>query len=104
LRFAIDTGGTFTDLLVEEEDGTLRMFKASTTPHDPIEGMLDALRFAADDLKLTLPEMLGAGSTLIYGTTHPINAAKPAPALASAPWLSGAAPHPPGARRGPFDR
>ena len=74
MRFAIDTGGTFTDLLVEEEDGTLRMFKASTTPHDPIEGMLDALKLAAADLKLTLPDMLGAGSTLIYGTTHPINA------------------------------
>jgi N-methylhydantoinase A len=74
LRFAIDTGGTFTDLLVEEEEGRLRMFKTSTTPHDPIEGVLEALRLAAANFGLTLPQLLSKGSTLIYGTTHPINA------------------------------
>jgi len=39
MRFAIDTGGTFTDLLVEGDEGALRMFKASTTPSDPIKGV-----------------------------------------------------------------
>ena len=46
MRFAVDTGGTFTDLLVEEDDGTLRMFKAATTPDDPIRGVIDSLQVA----------------------------------------------------------
>ena len=74
MRFAIDTGGTFTDLLVEKQDGRLRMFKASTTPSDPIKGVLDALGDAAESYGAPLREFLGAGSTLIYGTTHAINA------------------------------
>ena len=38
MRFAVDTGGTFTDLVIEDDAGTLRMFKAPTTPQDPVEG------------------------------------------------------------------
>ncbi|MEO8668373.1 MAG: hydantoinase/oxoprolinase family protein [Bauldia sp.] len=74
MRFAIDTGGTFTDLLVEGDDGRLRMFKASTTPNDPVSGVLDALGKAAESYHLPLRQFLAAGSTLIYGTTHAINA------------------------------
>jgi N-methylhydantoinase A len=74
MRFAIDTGGTFTDLLVEADEGSLRMFKASTTPTDPITGVLNALGLAAESYRLPLRQFLGAGSTLIYGTTHAINA------------------------------
>ena len=36
MRFACDTGGTFTDLIVEDAAGELHMFKASTTPDDPM--------------------------------------------------------------------
>ena len=43
LRFAVDTGGTFTDLMVADENGVLSMFKASTTPSDPVAGVIDAL-------------------------------------------------------------
>jgi N-methylhydantoinase A len=74
MRFAIDTGGTFTDLLVEADEGPLRMFKASTTPDDPIKGVLRALDLAAEGYGTPLRQFLGEGSTLIYGTTHAINA------------------------------
>lgn len=74
MRFAIDTGGTFTDLLVEDDDGRLQMFKASTTPSDPIKGVLDALTLAAETRSVSLREMLSRGTALVYGTTHPINA------------------------------
>ncbi len=74
MRFAVDTGGTFTDLLVEDADGTLHMFKAATTPSDPIRGVLDALQAAANGLGRSLPDLLAAGETFIYGTTHAINA------------------------------
>jgi N-methylhydantoinase A len=74
MRFAVDTGGTFTDLLVEDAAGTLRMFKAPTTPADPIRGVIDALQVAASELGRSLQSLLADGETFIYGTTHAINA------------------------------
>ncbi len=74
MRFAVDTGGTFTDLLVEDGDGRLRMYKAPTTPGEPTRGMLDALRLAAEDRGLSLRALLEQGELFIHGTTHAINA------------------------------
>jgi N-methylhydantoinase A len=74
MRFAIDTGGTFTDLIVEDETGVCRMFKARTTPADPINGVLDALSLAADGFGCTLRSLLSQGTVLVHGTTHAINA------------------------------
>jgi N-methylhydantoinase A len=74
MRFAIDTGGTFTDLVVEDDRGLCRMFKAPTTPADPIAGVLDALSAAADGYGVDRRDLLAKGTVLIHGTTHAINA------------------------------
>ena len=74
MRFAVDTGGTFTDLIVEDDTGALRMFKAATTPDDPIRGVIDSLGVAAAGMEKSLTELLQAGELFIHGTTHPINA------------------------------
>ena len=74
MRFACDTGGTFTDLIVEDDDGALTMYKASTTPADPVKGVLDALALAAEDRGIELSGLLAQGDMLIHGTTHAINA------------------------------
>ena len=74
LRFACDTGGTFTDLVVERSDGALQIFKSSTTPDNPSEGIVDALRLAAEAEGQSLSEYLARGESLIHGTTHAINA------------------------------
>jgi N-methylhydantoinase A len=74
MRFAVDTGGTFTDLIVEDDDGGLHMFKAATTPDDPIRGVLDSLQVAADGMGMELGDLLAKGSLFIHGTTHAINA------------------------------
>ncbi len=74
MRFAVDTGGTFTDLIVEEDDGKLRMFKAATTPDDPIRGLMNTLESAALEYKIDLGELLSKGDLFIHGTTHAINA------------------------------
>ena len=74
MRFACDTGGTFTDLLVETDDGGLHMYKASTTPDDPIEGVINTLSMAADDLQEDRADLLAKGSMFIHGTTRAINA------------------------------
>jgi N-methylhydantoinase A len=74
MRLACDTGGTFTDLLVEESDGTWLMTKASTVPHDPIQGVLAAVQKAADARGSPLGEFLGRAEFFIHGTTHALNA------------------------------
>lgn len=73
MRMAVDTGGTFTDLVVEE-DGCLNMFKAPTTPQDPVEGILQAVRIAAESMSLKVEELLNRAEMFIHGTTHAINA------------------------------
>ena len=74
MRFAVDTGGTFTDLIVEDDDGGLHMYKAATTPDDPINGVIDSLENAAEGLNTELASLLGQGELFIHGTTHAINA------------------------------
>jgi len=51
LRFAIDTGGTFTDIVVLDEDtGNFRMEKVPTTPSNVLTGSLNAIEKAKLDL------------------------------------------------------
>jgi N-methylhydantoinase A len=73
MRLAADTGGTFTDLVVEHSDG-VRLFKASTTPHDPAEGILASIANAAEEAGVTVAEFLGGAEVFIHGTTRAINA------------------------------
>ncbi|TQV78721.1 hydantoinase/oxoprolinase family protein [Exilibacterium tricleocarpae] len=74
MRLACDTGGTFTDLIVEDDEGNLDMFKASTTPQDPVLGVINAVKLAAQAAGLTLADYLASVDTFIHGTTHAINA------------------------------
>ncbi len=73
MRMACDVGGTFTDLLVED-DRHVRLYKASTTPDDPAAGVLAALELAAADLGESRQSLLARASTFIHGTTRAINA------------------------------
>ena len=73
MRMACDTGGTFTDLIVEDGN-TLKMFKSSTIPSDPVQGVLNAISLAADDYNLALEDFLKKASTFIHATTRSINA------------------------------
>jgi len=74
VRLATDTGGTFTDLAVEEDHGRISLYKSPTTPEDPVRGVLDALGLAARDRNCTLAAFLARADTFIHGTTHAINA------------------------------
>lgn len=74
LRFAVDTGGTFTDLVVEDPGSGLSVHKAPTTPDDPGDAMLDVLGIASTAREEERAAMLARGETLIYATTRAINA------------------------------
>ena len=74
LRFGVDTGGTFTDLVVEGSPDGLRFYKRPTTPDDPVRGLLDVIAFAADDLGLSSRALLERGTMFVHGTTRATNA------------------------------
>ena len=47
MRLSVDVGGTFTDLVVDDGAGRLKVYKSPTTSPDPIEGVLDVVALAA---------------------------------------------------------
>ena len=73
LRLACDVGGTFTDLALASGD-ELKLFKAPTTPGDPVEGVLAAIRLAAEDRGMGVPAFPVTVATFVHGTTRAINA------------------------------
>jgi N-methylhydantoinase A len=74
LRFAVDTGGTFTDLVIEDGSGELEIHKSPTVPADPVQGILDVFAVAAEARGTSREELLGEASALIHGTTRGLNA------------------------------
>jgi N-methylhydantoinase A len=73
-KIAIDTGGTFSDVVVTGDNGHLSLHKASTTPERIFDGIGQALTLAGEGLGLTLEQLLGQTDALIYGTTRSLNA------------------------------
>lgn len=73
-RITVDTGGTFTDMVVSSENGTQVIGKAPTTPERIFNGMKAAMKAAAQDLKISTEQLLSKTSMLIYGTTRATNA------------------------------
>ncbi|MFD1332612.1 hydantoinase/oxoprolinase family protein [Methylopila musalis] len=72
-RISVDTGGTFTDVVVAHAGGVV-IGKALTT-HDRIfRGVAAAIAIAAEQLETTADALLRATSVFIYGTTRAINA------------------------------
>ena len=47
-RISVDTGGTFTDVVIAAADGSLTIGKATTTPDRPFQGVAAALDIAAE--------------------------------------------------------
>ncbi len=73
MRLAIDTGGTFTDLVIEDDSG-VHVHKSPTTPDDPVRGILDVLQVAAESRGVELQDFLAHGEILVHGTTRAVNA------------------------------
>ncbi|NOZ72096.1 MAG: hydantoinase/oxoprolinase family protein [Chloroflexi bacterium] len=65
-RVATDIGGTFTDLVCVDADGTVRTAKSHTTPHQFEQGVMDVIEAAA----LTPSQFI----SFVHGTTIVINA------------------------------
>ena len=73
-RLGVDVGGTFTDFLLIDEAGEKSIYKALTTPDDPISGLFSGIRKIADQRRLSVKDLLGRIDAIIHGTTITTNA------------------------------
>jgi len=70
MDIGIDIGGTFTDVVCRQEDGTLRQFKLPTSRANPADAVADAVAFMAREWHLD-PAAIGR---FVHGTTVATNA------------------------------
>ncbi len=70
----VDTGGTFTDVVVMSAGGQVWTAKASTTPDDFSRGVMDAVEEAARVIGINSGELLGRTTLFKHGSTVATNA------------------------------
>jgi len=73
-RIGIDTGGTFTDLIIYDHEDNIRIIKSPSTPERPTIAVFDNLRIAAKQYKISLEELLRKSELFVHGTTVATNA------------------------------
>lgn len=73
-KISVDTGGTFTDVVVTNGVGKTIIGKALTTHTRVFDGLSQAIENAASQLDLGLGELLSRTNLLVYGTTRATNA------------------------------
>ena len=72
-RIGVDVGGTFTDMVLRDNAGAVRIFKSPSVPADPSEGVLGVLRLAAQQLDLPLSALLRDCALFVHGSTVATN-------------------------------
>ena len=73
-RLGIDAGGTFTDLVLADQSGDVRLYKALSTPADPTRAIEEGMKLIADDLDESPGEIVSNSDLCINGTTVGLNA------------------------------
>jgi N-methylhydantoinase A len=73
-RISVDTGGTFTDVIVADERGALHLAKAPTDIGRAFHSIENALAQLEPELGVTVAELLGRTDVFTYGTTRATNA------------------------------
>jgi N-methylhydantoinase A len=70
IRVGVDAGGTFTDVCLVQEDGSLAVFKLSSSPHDPSDAIAKGVSEILDQEGVDGRDVLYFG----HGTTVATNA------------------------------
>ncbi len=73
-RLGIDAGGTFTDLVLADRSGDVRLYKTLSTPADPTEAIEEGMKLIAEDLGESPSEIVSNCDLCINGTTVGLNA------------------------------
>jgi len=73
-KISVDTGGTFTDVVVSDKNGNKVIGKSLTTHGRVFDGISSGLKVAAELLGISDHSLLSEAELLIYGTTRATNA------------------------------
>lgn len=73
-RLGIDAGGTFTDFILADRKGEVRIFKALSTPKDPTAAIRNGLRLIEEETGLSPETIVSNADLCINGTTVGLNA------------------------------
>jgi N-methylhydantoinase A len=73
-RLGIDAGGTFTDFVLADKSGQVRLYKALSTPQDPTQAIRNGLALVTEDLGVPAEEIISNCDLCINGTTVGLNA------------------------------
>ena len=74
MYLGVDIGGTFTDLVLMDEDGAITTAKSSTTPGELETGVFNAIALAAAARGMSAEDLLTRVATFGHGTTQATNA------------------------------
>ncbi len=73
-RLGIDAGGTFTDFVLAERSGAVRLFKVLSTPADPTQAIESGLQLISEELGESAADIVSQCDLCINGTTVGLNA------------------------------
>ena len=73
-RLGIDAGGTFTDFVLADKTGQVRLFKALSTPQDPTLAIKNGLQLISEELGISAEKVVSNCDLCINGTTVGLNA------------------------------
>lgn len=73
-RIGVDIGGTFTDCVVVDADGSRSISKSLTTTGELERGVLDAVGRSAEQLGRSRADLLAETELFVHGTTQATNA------------------------------
>jgi N-methylhydantoinase A len=71
---SVDIGGTFTDFVVRDGDGSVKSYKASTTPGHLADGIFNGLDLIAGRRGLPTRDLVAGLASFAFGTTVATNA------------------------------
>lgn len=73
-RLGVDAGGTFTDFVLADRTGDVRLYKTLSTPDDPTIAIEEGLRLISEDLGRSPRDLVSNCDLCINGTTVGLNA------------------------------
>ena len=73
-RLGVDAGGTFTDFVLADQKGDVRLYKALSTPDDPTIALKQGLSLISEDLGRSPGDVVSNCDLCINGTTVGLNA------------------------------
>ena len=73
-RLGVDAGGTFTDFVLADDQGAVRLFKTASTPQDPTAAISAGLKLISEAVGESPADVVAQCDLCINGTTVGLNA------------------------------